>query len=338
MTGQKRDQTIRKSCAAGGEQRKNSGKWKMRITWLCIFLLAFLLLSNMEYVGIWMTQGLKIAAFKVLPSVFPYLVLTGLICRSGLAKRLGWFLGRPFGKLFRLSSPCFTAVLLGLVSGFPLGAKCAVELYDQNLCTKEEAERLTAFCNFCGPPFILGAVGQGIFGSVKIGWMIYFIQAAVSLVFGFFYMRPKKSGKTGTFSPDNTLEKEFSPSAFTDILSDSCRQMLSIVGFVLFFALLVGGLGRMFHGVFERFPLLSPLFAGFFEMSSGIAAVFKGGASGLVISALVVGFSGMSVFMQVWGFARERQLSMKGYLAAHLLCPPLVAVLSLGAAQIFGIF
>ncbi len=337
MTVGKREENLKRTHLKKEKSRKNV-QWKTWAVWVFIFFFALMLLSNMDSVGNWMTRGLKIAAFKVLPSVFPYLILTGLICRSGLAKRLGWLLGRPFSKIFRLSPACFTAVLLGLISGFPLGAKCAVELYDQNLCSKREAERLTAFCNFCGPPFILGVVGQGILGSVKVGWMIYFIQSAVSLLFGLIYMRPKKEEKTEICSQGNVEEKNFSPSSFTEIVSDACRQMLSIVGFVLFFALLVGAVQKTFDSFFTKFPDLCPLFAGFFEISSGASAILVGGAKGLVLSALVVGFSGMSVFMQVWGFAKERGISMRGYLLAHCVCPPVVAVLSLGAAQIFSVF
>ena len=119
-----------------------------------ILLFALLLLSHMGRVGVYTEKGLGVILHKVIPSVFPYLVLSGLLYRTGLAQRLGRLFGRPFRKIFRLPMAAFPAVLLGVLCGFPVGAKCAVEMYMQGFCTKKEAERIAAFTNFCGPPFI----------------------------------------------------------------------------------------------------------------------------------------------------------------------------------------
>ncbi len=318
-------------------KRRRLPRLKTLILFAGCLLLTALLLGNMEYAGEWLKGGLEIAAYKVLPSVFPYLVLTGLICRSGFAQRLGWLLGKPFKKAFGMSPACCTAVLLGLISGFPLGAKCAAELYEKGLCTADEAERLTAFCNFCGPPFILGAVGKGIFSSVKLGWLLFLVQSLVSLVFGILYKRPSVEDiqKKTLHCP---ATPDFAPSDFTKIMGDACLQMLRIVGFVLFFSLVVKGCENFLEHFLPLSPVFKALLAGFLEISSGIAAISFDGPKGLLISALIVGFSGLSVFMQVWGFAKEKSISMRGYLLAHLFCPPITALLSLAAGKILGFF
>ena len=45
--------------------------------------------------------------------------------------------------LFRVPGACAPAFALGLVGGYPVGAKTAIALYEQKLCTKTEAERLS---------------------------------------------------------------------------------------------------------------------------------------------------------------------------------------------------
>ena len=330
MTGEKKRKKSGIPGGGFGAQRTSA--------WLLALLLAVLLLSNVKNIGPWLAEGGKIAFFRVLPSVFPYLILTGLICRTGLAERIGWMFGRPFGKLFKMSPACFGAVLLGLISGFPLGAKCACELYEQGLCSKKEAERLISFTDFCGPPFILAAVGQGVFGSVKTGWLLYFVQSFVSLLFGFFYLRPKKGEKVSHLLLTKKETDQFSAAVFTEIMADSVLQMLRIVGYVLFFSIPVGALRILGVPLFEKLPLLLPLMAGVLEISSGVSAITGSGLSALAISSFVVGFSGLSVMMQVWGFAKTRELSMKGYLWGRLICPPCMAVCSCVLAKIFGIF
>jgi nucleoside recognition membrane protein YjiH len=47
---------------------------------------------------------------------------------------------------------------MGIISGYPTGAKIVSNFKSNNVCTKEEAERLIAFTNNSGPLFILGTV------------------------------------------------------------------------------------------------------------------------------------------------------------------------------------
>lgn len=303
-----------------------------------ILLFALVLLSHMGRVGIYTEKGLGVILRKVIPSVFPYLVLSGLLYRTGLAHRLGRLLGRPFRKIFRLPMTAFPAVLLGVLCGFPVGAKCAVEMYMQGFCTKKEAERIAAFTNFCGPPFILGAIGAGIFGNIGFGWLIFLCQTVVSLLFGFFYRRPKKGEvrEGRTFTAGKMPSCTFSD--FYSAIADATVQMVKIAGFVLFFAVAVGLMTEPFGTFFAKHTLLEGILIGVFEISSGVSAIQEGTLEAFLSCTLIVGFSGISVFMQVSSLMRDAGLSMKGYLFAHLICPPISALLSGLFLGLLGIF
>ncbi len=75
-----------------------------------------------------------------------------------------------FGKLLnKFMRPIFNvpgegafALLMGIVSGYPVGAKIVSTLKENHLCTSLEAERLIAFTNNSGPLFIIGTVGVRI--------------------------------------------------------------------------------------------------------------------------------------------------------------------------------
>ena len=47
---------------------------------------------------------------------------------------------------------------MGLISGYPIGAKIATNFRKNNICSKEECERLLSFTNNSGPLFIVGTV------------------------------------------------------------------------------------------------------------------------------------------------------------------------------------
>ena len=60
--------------------------------------------------------------------------------------------------LFNVPGEGAFAFLMGLISGYPVGAKIVTDLKDNNLCTTEEAERMLCFTNNSGPLFIIGTV------------------------------------------------------------------------------------------------------------------------------------------------------------------------------------
>ena len=106
-------------------------------------------------------EGLTLSANVIIPSLFPFFVLSTLMVRLGLAQHFGRILEPVMRPLFNVSGACSSAFVLGFVGGYPVGAKTAIALYESGSITKSEAERLLAFSNNSGPAFILGVVGVG---------------------------------------------------------------------------------------------------------------------------------------------------------------------------------
>lgn len=92
-------------------------------------------------------DGLVLCFNVIVPSLFPFFVLSSLVVDLGLAAYLGRALEGLMRPLFRVSGSCAAAVALGFIGGYPVGARTALQLYQQGLCSKPEAERLLAFCN-----------------------------------------------------------------------------------------------------------------------------------------------------------------------------------------------
>ena len=298
-----------------------------------------LFLFNSSVVGERTLYALR-TFLKVVPSVFPYLVFSGLFFRSGLYMHIGKRSGRIFSRVFRLPQAGLPAFVAGLFCGFPVGAKCAIELFRLGKCTKEEAGRIAASCDFCGPPFLIYSVGRGIFGRPAIGWTVFLFQTLFALIFAFFYRRPSKAGFEKDAQPEvGFVQRKSSPAAlFTEAVGDAAVQTLKIGGFIVFFSILSGLCFLPFEGISDRFPQLKSLFYGFFEMSSGIAAVQGKGLLALLCASAVVCFSGVSVFMQSAAFLKEEDVPLSGYLLSHLLCPLFVLPLLALSAGVFGFF
>ena len=72
--------------------------------------------------------GLRLCAELILPSLFPFFVLSALLAKLGLPALLGERLAPLGRRLFRVSGAGCTALLMGLLGGYPLGAAYIAEL------------------------------------------------------------------------------------------------------------------------------------------------------------------------------------------------------------------
>ena len=131
--------------------------------------------------------GLALCGNVIIPSLFPFFVLSSLVVELGMSRYLGRLLQPVMAPLFRVNGSCAAALALGVVGGYPVGARTAISLYQNGQCSRTEAERLLAFCNNCGPAFILGVVGTGIFGSGRAGLLLYLGHIAASLLVGLLF-------------------------------------------------------------------------------------------------------------------------------------------------------
>lgn len=271
---------------------------------LCLLLTAGLILLLLDSSGARAAmQGALLLCFRsVIPSLFPFLVVSSLLLSLGF----GSFFSRPLEGLMR---PLFgvggagaSAVILGLVGGYPVGARSAAELYRNHLLTREEAERLLASCNNSNPAFLISVLGIGIFGSARVGVWLWLIHLLSALLTGLLFRgtgrrrTPPVRGKQRGGAVDISL-----PTAIVSSIQGSLTAILNICAFVTFFYVLVqplkavGGVwGTLLVGLTELFsvtPLLTPDRTGFL-LAAGLSG--WGGISVLCQTLAVLSGSGLS--------------------------------------------
>lgn len=330
------------------------GRGRLFLFWTALSLTALLLMIDPVRCAELVKGGVQTVVKKALPAVFPYLVLSSLLFESGFPQLLKGRAARFVGRLFRLPDCCVSGIVIGLFAGFPLGASYAAGLYAEGRCTKQEAERLSALSGFPAPPFLLGAFGQGVMGSALAGLLLYAVQTAAVFLYGILLgwsakkgekrrkrevqapFLQKDGGKVEPFEGKQTVPSLF-PMVGTCI-GKSALQMVRIGGYILFFFLISGLILDVFSPVFALFPLLEGPMAGFFEISSGVSHIKARGALGMLAGGLVLGFSGLSVHMQVAGFLAPAGLSVKEHLLAHLRLCPVIALLSAALCALFDLF
>ena len=68
-------------------------------------------------------DGLKLCIDAIIPSLFPFFVLSALAVDLGLAGCLGKVFEPVMRPLFNVNGACVSAFALGFVGGYPVGAK-----------------------------------------------------------------------------------------------------------------------------------------------------------------------------------------------------------------------
>ena len=115
------------------------------------------------------SKGINLWLGIVFPSLFPFFAASEILVSSGFIKAAGILLEPVMRPLFNVPGSGSFALLMGVTSGYPVGAKITCDLHKNGLVTKTEAERLLAFTNNSGPLFIIGAVATGMYGVPSLG-------------------------------------------------------------------------------------------------------------------------------------------------------------------------
>lgn len=251
------------------------------------------------------SKSLYICASRVIPSVFPFTVLSSFFIKSGGGDRIDRLLSQPFYRLFGLKLGA-SALFCGLLFGFPLGAMCIGSLYRSEKISADEATRLLTFAACASPTFPFFSVGIGMFGSPSAGFLIFCVPTAIFLLIGIFLniIKPIKTPSPVRSTGIDVDVKLKLTDAVTSSVAEASRVILTVCGAVTFFSLLGRIISELLSPLFDS-PYPTLFISSIFEFSSACAGSAEAYSSGLIgcaealaISAFSIGFSGLSVICQ----------------------------------------
>ena len=183
-------------------------------------------------------EALALCGRSVIPALFPFLAVSGLLISLGFGQWLAPLFSGLMAPLFRLPGQAAGPLLLGLIGGYPIGAQTAAGLYREGQLTAGEAERLLTFCNNSNPVFLVSVLGVGVFGSVRAGVWLWLIHVASALLTGLFFRGHGKRGSRERVSRGIPFQALSLSTAFVGSIRDAAGGMLSVCAFVVFFYVL----------------------------------------------------------------------------------------------------
>lgn len=271
-------------------------------------------------------SGLILWFDTVLPTLFPFFVITRLILELNLCPKIL----QPF-------YPVFT----GLLSGYPTGAITCSSMLQKGLLNKMQAQKLLIICNNASPAFLISYAAHTCLHS-KNSYIIWFCTIAASF-FSYFLLtllsrltNRNTSKKCTQTSHSSTLSNSLnipetsdsSNVSFLVVLEETILKSFEILvlvgGYIIIASLIINVVLAFFS-----YSTITLLVAGILEITAGTQLITSDICSNTIFAseqiksaavAALCGFGGLSALMQTHSAIRSSGLSTLKYMLHKLLC------------------
>lgn len=181
-------------------------------------------------------QGLLYCGNILIPSLFPFMVLSSFIVTSGFSEFIGKYLTPITKRLFHSNGEIGSVIILGLCGGFPVGAKGIATLYREEKIDLITAKALSMFLVGGGPAFVVFVVGSALYHNAITGAILWLSQVITQIILGIFACRKIK------YSPAKITEKNKTPlsNALVASTNSGINGILSLCGMVIVFSSFMG--------------------------------------------------------------------------------------------------
>lgn len=286
---------------------------------IIIFGVCLILFSSSNIVAVHNSLDLFLNA--IFPSLFPFLIVSELLSYTAVVPFLSAKFEKIMKPLFNVSGIGAYPFVIGLLSGYPVGAKIVSNLRNENLISKSEGERLLIFTNNAGPLFIIGSIGSSIYLNSTIGFLFLAVNVISSIFIGFIFGRFYYCNSRIASS-----HSELSFSSLGDVVSKSIKKafftLSNVCGFVILFSLIISminssGILSLINNVWIEYFIL-----GIIEITNGIKLISTISSQSLfwnlVLTSILLGTGGICVLLQVWSTISNTDLSIKPYILGKI--------------------
>ncbi|MCL2254709.1 MAG: hypothetical protein FWC09_09720 [Lachnospiraceae bacterium] len=283
-----------------------------KIIYSALFLLlsALLLIHPKESLD-FALNGLNLWFQKMVPTLFPFMILSGMMVRMNLTDKLVLIVKPLLKPLFQLRGTAIYTIAVGFLCGFPMGARVTADLYERRQLSKEEAAYLLAFTNNIGPIYFI-SFALPIIG-VNASAPLFFGMYGIPLIYGFILRYTFYCEKITAENYSYDLERE--PAGLAKALDDSItvgiEGITKLGGYMIIFNLL-----NIIPYLFITADLSAGILSGMLEITGGLTALKT---SSPIISLVLITFGGLSCFAQTFSCISKTDLSIRNYIIHKLI-------------------
>lgn len=312
---------------------------KIAVTSFFLFLI-FLILTQSSLSLHYAVYGLAVWYSKMIPSLLPFMILTGIMIRMGMTESFSNILYPILHPIFRVSKNVCFCIIIGFLCGFPMGARTTSDLLKRNLITEKEATFLLSFCNNIGPVyfcgFVLPLLDRKLFLPYVIG--MYGIPLMYGIVLRYTIYHSIFPQKEFLNKIKQTSSKHTSLSILThidDAIYSAVENILMLGGYMILFNLLNiiphYFLNKLFFlqqyinvQIFEKvIGFVSPLI----EITVGLNRL---GSLYPVYALCILPIGGLCCIAQTYSMIKKTNLSLRTYVVHKCVQTALTVLFYLG--------
>jgi sporulation integral membrane protein YlbJ len=286
---------------------------KTGIILLGMIVVLFVLFPNVICQGA--KNGLVLWFDTVLPALLPFMILSDFMIRQQITESVSRLAYPFFSKMFGLTrAGCYPAVI-GLLSGYPLGAKTTAQLYQKQMVSREEAQYLLTFCNNASPMFLLEYIGihcMGLKHPAVLLVVIYLSAYAGSLL-----SRQKHFSVGKCAEPVCKGQTQTIVASLDESILDAFVTITKVGGYIILFSILA-------QVLLELLPAMSfvkYIGIGVLEITTGSAVLSQAKLAAWVRNSIIAGlcaYGGLSSVAQTASVLEQTDLSVGKYVLSKL--------------------
>lgn len=287
---------------------------KNRVTKNIILLLiinAFILIIFLPEVCTFGAQkGLIISANVIIPSLFPFMVFVSMLLK------MDFLYQKKSKKTKTRNSVGLYVMVLSMLGGYPIGAKIINDLYHRKIITKKSAHIMQIYCVNAGPAFITVAIGNGIFSSKNIGYLLLISHIAASFIIAAFTMIFLKN--EDLISSNNKTTSFNASESFVISTSEAASSIINICSFVVLFSVINSYLVYFS----EKLPILKYI-SYFTEVTTAVTLT-----KNIYFISFLLGFSGISIWFQIFSLSKSCGVNFIYFIIGRFLHAGISSIIS----------
>ncbi len=296
-------------------------------------------------------NGISIWWEVLFPALFPFFVISECLLGFGIVHFFGSVLDPMMRPVFKVPGVGGFVMAMGFASGYPVGARMTLQIWQQGYLHKHEAERLLAFTTTADPIFLVGAVCVGFFKDTSLALILivaHYLGAVIVGILMRYYRRSANSEVDSTSTTHSWWFRAFEAmhqARLRDgrppgtIIAQAIRHALQLIfiigGLVVFFSVLleVFSTGKLLHGMDELIGIVltvvgippelsSAILHGLVEVTLGAqTAAQQVGSISLMsttaVTAFIISWAGLSVHTQIMSMVSAMNISYVPFFVAR---------------------
>ena len=281
-------------------------------------------------------SGLLLWFQVVFPTLFPFMLVSGLMLSGGGLVVISRIFSRLFSTLFATSPNGSFAVIAGFLCGYPMGAKVSADLVRSGRISRDEGAYLLSFCNNTSPIFIMNFIVWKTFDREELMiptlLILIGVPAFLSLFFRRFYLKGRKKFPDLSDKKKNNV-KLLNFEMLDSCLADSFESIVKVGLYIIFFSILIALPGKLSAG----HPLLAGILPAL-EMTNGILMIHKAAPDLTVSYPLILGltsFGGFCSAAQTKCMLKAASLPILPYIIQKLTAAAAASLLGIVYMHVF---